>query len=145
MSTDIFSTYSTSTGENRITASIMAVLRSLSLHRIERLLGALLEQSEFELVQFENQPSKGGEGVPDALILSSCRLLVETKVVRNAVNSNQLERHLQRLRDERAKETFRAILVLTPDDHRPTAFDVINDLMLVWSSFSALDQAINEL
>lgn len=35
----IFSTYST--GENRVTASILAVLRSLSLDRIQRLLGAL--------------------------------------------------------------------------------------------------------
>ncbi len=109
MPTDIFSTYST--GENRVTASIMAVLRSLSLHRIERLLGALLEQPELELVQFENQPARGGEGVPDALILSSCRLLVETKVARNAVNKRQLERHLERLRDEHAKETFRAQLI----------------------------------
>ena len=43
----IFSTYST--GENRVTASFLAVLRSLSLDRMQRILGALLEQSEFEL------------------------------------------------------------------------------------------------
>jgi hypothetical protein len=39
----------------------------------------LLEQSEFELIRFENQPSKGGVGVPDAIIQSSIRLLLETK------------------------------------------------------------------
>ena len=39
MPDSIFSTYRT--GENRVTASILAVLRSLALHRIERLLGAL--------------------------------------------------------------------------------------------------------
>ena len=82
--TSIFSTYST--GENRVTASFLAVLRSLSLDRIQRLLGALLEQSEFELVRFENQPSKGGSGVPDAIIQSSIRLLIETKTERNGVN-----------------------------------------------------------
>jgi hypothetical protein len=52
VATSIFSTYST--GENRVTASILAVLKSLSLNRIERLLGALLEQSAFELVRFQN-------------------------------------------------------------------------------------------
>ncbi len=43
-----------------LTASLLAVLGSLSLGRIERLLAAMLEQSEFELVRFQNQPSKGG-------------------------------------------------------------------------------------
>ena len=60
----IFSTHST--GENRVTASIIAVLKSLSLPRIERLLGALLEQPEFELVRFQNQPSRGGAGAYNA-------------------------------------------------------------------------------
>ena len=85
---NIFSTYSQ--GENRVTASFLAVIRSLSLDRIQRLLGALLEQSEFELVRFENQPSKGGDGVPDAIIQSSMRLLVETKTERNGVNLPQI-------------------------------------------------------
>jgi hypothetical protein len=60
----IFSTYST--GENRVTASFLAVLRALSLDRMQRLLGNLMEQSDFELIRFENQPSKGAPGVPDA-------------------------------------------------------------------------------
>ena len=44
MPDSIFSTYRT--GENRVTASILAVLRSLALQRTERLLGALMERSE---------------------------------------------------------------------------------------------------
>src|SRR5688572_29660118 len=48
MATNLFSTYST--GENRVTASILAVLQSLSLRRTERILGALMERLEFELV-----------------------------------------------------------------------------------------------
>ena len=59
--TSIFSTYST--GENRVTASFLAVLRSLSLDRMQRLIGSLLEQSEFELIRFENQPSRDGVGI----------------------------------------------------------------------------------
>lgn len=141
MATNLFSTYST--GENRVTASILAVLRSLSLDRMQRLLGALLEESEFELVTFQNQPAKGGTGVPDAIIQSSCRLLIETKIKRNAVRVDQLERHLERL--DQATETIRILLVLTPDDARPTVFDSIKDARLAWASFAALDQAIDEM
>ncbi len=137
----IFSTYST--GENRVTASFLAVLRSLSLDRIHRVLGALLEQSEFELVSFQNQPSKGAAGVPDAVIQSSCSLLIETKIKRNTANRKQLERHLERF--EGATEANCLLLVLTPDTAKPRVFDSINDDRLVWASFAVLDQAIDEM
>jgi len=139
--TNIFSTYSQ--GENRATASCLAVLRSLSLDRIQRLLGALLEQSEFELIRFENQPSKGGEGVPDAIIQSSIRLLLETKTERDGVNLPQIKRHLARLNE--ATESTALLLVLTPDDARPSVLEKINDERVVWTSFALLEQAINEL
>ncbi|WP_442508330.1 hypothetical protein SH528x_007299 [Novipirellula sp. SH528] len=138
---NIFSTYSQ--GENRVTASFLAVIRSLSLDRIQRLLGALLEQSEFELVRFENQPSKGGDGVPDAIIQSSVCLLLETKTERNGVNLPQIRRHLKRLNE--ATESTALLLVLTPDDVRPTILEDIDDDRVVWTSFALLDQAINEL
>jgi hypothetical protein len=141
MPSNIFSTYST--GENRVTASILAVLRSLSLDRTERLLGALLEQSEFELIRFENQVAKGGEGVADGLIAGSCRILLETKLRRNSVNSEQIQRHLEKLR--KANESNRTVVVLTPDDQRPPLLGQLNDPMLTWASFSMLDQAIEEL
>ena len=126
-----------------MTASILAVLRSLSLDRIHRLLGALLEESEFELVKFQNQPGKGGLGVPDAIIQASCRFLIETKIKRNAVRKDQIQRHLERL--DGATEANRVLLVLTPDDHRPAIFDSLQDERLVWASFAALDQAIDEM
>lgn len=137
----IFSTYST--GENRVTASFLAVLRSLSLDRIQRLLGALLEQSEFELVRFQNQPSKGGKGVPDAIIHSSIRLLIETKIERNAINVTQIKQHLKRL--DESNEAVRLLLVITPDDVRPVILDTINDERIVWVSFVGIDQAIDEI
>lgn len=139
--TSIFSTYST--GENRITASFLAVLRSLSLDRIQRLLGALLEQSDFEIVRFDNQPSKGGKGVPDAIIHSSIRLLIETKIERNSIDLLQIKRHLERL--DNVNEARRLLCVITPDDVRPKALDSLKDERLVWSSFVALDQAIDEI
>lgn len=141
MPINIFSTYST--GENRVTASILAVLQSLSLQRTERLLGALLEQADFEIVSFENQPAKGGAGVPDAIILSSIRLLIETKIARSAVDFKQLQRHVRRL--DEASEARQLLLVITPDDKVPSKIAELADDRVVWASFAALDQAINEL
>lgn len=137
----IFSTYST--GENRVTASLLAVLRSLSLDRIQRLLGALLEQSEFELVRFQNQPSKGGKSVPDAIIHASIRLLVETKIKRNDINIVQIKQHLKRL--DEANEVTRLLLIITPDEVRPECLDTLSDERIVWASFVAIDQAIDEM
>src|SRR5436190_5522941 len=141
MAINIFSTYST--GENRVTASILAVCQSLSLQRTQRHIGALHEQSEFELVRFENQPAKGSKGVPDASIVSSVRLLIETKIVRNAVDLQQLQQHLNRL--DETSEIVKLLLVLTPDDQCPQVLNQLGDPRAVWSSFAALDQAINDL
>lgn len=141
MRTSIFSTYST--GENRVTASILAVLRSLALNRIERLLGALMERSELQLLRFENQPSRGGKGVPDAVITGSCRIFLETKIKRNSVRADQLRRHLDRL--DAAGEAVQVLLVLTPDSSVPATVTSIDDARLVWTNFEALDQAIEEL
>ena len=73
---------------------------------------------EIELIQFKNEPSKNGTRVPDAIIQSSVRILVETKITRNALvgkeSKNQIERHLQRL--VKATETTKLLLVITPDD-----------------------------
>lgn len=149
MAINIFSTYST--GENRVTASILAVLQSLALQRTERLLGALLEQSDFQLVRFENQPAKGGKGVPDAIIVSSIHLLVETKIVRNAVDDKQLRQHLKRFDD--VMEASKVLLVITPDEQGPSVIEELNnqliqerkDYRVAWTSFAALDQSINDL
>jgi hypothetical protein len=141
MPDSIFSTYRT--GENRVTASILAVLRSLALQRTERLLGALMERSEFELVSFQNQPAKGGQGVPDASITASCRLLVETKITRNAVKGDQIHRHLERL--DAAPEAAKFLLILTPDEVSPAVLTEEPDPRVAWASFAALDQAIEEL
>lgn len=143
MATSIFSTYST--GENRVTASILAVIKSLTLSRIERLLGAILEQSEFELVHFQNQSTKSKASVPDGEILSSCRILVETKVKTNSIDVQQLQNHLDALNS--SDEALRLLLVLTPDYSPPKALERVNDSQnqLVWAPFVALDQAIDEL
>ncbi|MBK5940789.1 hypothetical protein CCR96_16340 [Halochromatium roseum] len=121
----------------------MAVLRSLSIDHMQRLIGSLLEQSELELIKFTNQPSKGGQGVPDAEISSSFRILIETKTARNMVDEQQVRRHLQRL--DRPGETIQTLLILTPDDQPPVIIGEINDERLAWTSFGLLYQAIDEL
>jgi hypothetical protein len=141
MPASIFSTYRT--GENRVTASILAVLRSLALHRTERLLGALIEKSEFQLVSFQDQPGAGGQGVPDAAIIASCRLLIETKIERNAVHAAQRDRHLARL--SASAEQERVLLVLTPDDSRPAILATQAYAGVAWSSFANLHEAVDEL
>jgi len=140
MSPSIFSTYSK--GENRVTSSILAVMQSLSLQRTERILGALVEQPEFQLVRFQNQPSKGQKGVPDAEISSHVRILIEAKIDRDSVSRDQLQRYVTQLGGE---EPTQMLLVLTPDEIRPNPIEQLNDERVVWNSFASLDQAVEEL
>ncbi len=126
-----------------MTASILAVLRSLSLRHTERLLGAILGISDLRLIDFSNQVARGGPGVPDAVISGSFRLLVETKTARNTVDAAQLSRHLAKL--SASAEMTKMLLVLTPDGSRPASMDGFSPETAAWSSFAALDQAIDEL
>jgi hypothetical protein len=141
MSSGIFATYRK--GENRVTASILAVWRSLSLPRTERLIAALLEDADFRLVTFKNQiVAKGQRSVPDAEVIASVRILIETKLDRNAVDEDQLREHLSHLD---AAASNQLLLVLTPDEIHPPAVDRLNDRRVTWASFAALDQAIDGL
>ena len=65
MTTPLFSTYRQ--GENRVTATFLAVLQRLSLPNIDRILQRLLWEDEesYNLVSFENQIRTKGS-VPDA-------------------------------------------------------------------------------
>ena len=145
MNESIFSTYHT--GENRVSSSILAVLRCLALPRIERILGALIDD-DFELIRFENQPKGKDAGIPDGEICSSFRFLIETKLNRNQLlkDSNeahdQLERHLNRLKGVSEQEY---VLAITPDDAEPDLIAHMNDDRLVWNSFAALNQAVEEM
>lgn len=140
MPADIFSTYST--GENRVTASIIAVLRSLTIDRTERLIAALTREPDFELVRFDNQVGGGGPGVPDAIVSSSLRLLIETKIKPNSVQLSQFERHIEKL--AQGNEAERLLLVLTPDTQKPRAIDALECRTVYWASFNDFDQAIEE-
>ena len=129
MTTPLFSTYRQ--GENRVTATLLAVLQRLSLPNIDRILQTLLGDTAFSLVMFENQP-KGRGSIPDARIATGPALWIETKTTRDAVNSLQLKNHLNNLgRGEN-------LLLLTPDDQAPSG---IHDTV-AWSNFSTLASAV---
>ena len=132
MTTNLFSSYRQ--GENRVTATFMAVLQRLSLPNIDRILGALLGETDFSLVTFINQP-RGKDSTPDAKIQTRQSVWIETKAELNKVDLNQVKRHLESVRDG---ET---LLLLTPDDDKP------EDLPdgVIWSNFRTLSGAVEEI
>lgn len=132
MTTPLFSTYRQ--GENRVTATLLAVLQRLSLPNIDRILQTLLGDTAFSLVMFENQP-KGRGSIPDARIGTGSALWIETKTKRDAVSRRQLNNHLKSLgRGEN-------LLLLTPDDQAPSGVQGT----VAWSNFSTLASAVEDI
>ncbi|MEE8422442.1 MAG: hypothetical protein V3S31_06670 [Dehalococcoidia bacterium] len=135
----LFSTYRQ--GENRVTASMLAVFERIDLAAVERLLQAASGESSLELVRFENQV-QAPRTVPDASISASFRYLFEVKTERGTVERIQLDGHVEgfggRFMDER-------LFVVTPDDEQPSIIDELGNDRVTWFSFRALSDAIDEL
>ncbi len=131
MTTPLFSIYKQ--GENQVTATLLAVLQRLSFLNVDRIFGALLGETGFNLVVFENQP-KGKDSTPDAKIGARRFVWVETKTERGAVDLSQIHRHLN------AVDGGDILLLLTPDETRP---DSLPDAV-AWSNFNILADAIAE-
>jgi hypothetical protein len=142
MPTGIFSTYKT--GENRVTSSIMAVLRSLSMVHSERLLGALIGDTSFELVHFQNQVGGDGPSVPDAEINSSRQIVIETKIRRKSVRMDQIKGHLSYLDRYHEKYSQQYLVILTPDEWAEDEYKEV-DARIVCKSFRTLQDAIYDL
>lgn len=144
MPTPLFSTYRQ--GENRVSSSLLAVFERLGIDLVARVLGHALEQPELELVIYTPQPGKGGKGTPDGEMRGSFRFLFEVKTeldqVKGTSGKAQLGRHLERLTGEHAREL---VVVLSPDTEPPALLETMGDERLVWTSFEALAQAINDL
>lgn len=144
MPTPLFSTYRQ--GENRVSSSILAVFERLGIDLVARVLGGALERPELELVTYRSQPGGGGKGTPDGEMRGSFRFLFEVKTspgqVRGKLAKNQLQRHLDRLVGDHRTEL---VVVLTPDVDPPLLVDGLEDDRLVWTSFEALAQSLNQL
>ncbi len=125
MTTSLFSVYKQ--GENRVTATFLAVLERLSLPNMDRILQGLLNEKTFSLISFENQP-KGKSSRPDAKIRTSPAVWIETKTWHNSVNHVQIKNHLQSLTGREK------LLLLTPDENRPPLLDE----GVHWSNFQRL-------
>lgn len=134
MSNNIFSTYSQ--GENRVTSTIIQVLRNLPINVVERFLSMFAETDAQNFFSFTNQV-KGKKSVPDAEISSNFKLLFETKITSHAVNKDQLKAHRELCRNKETK-----LVYLTPDAQKPDLLDVED---VVWKSFSDVYELINEL
>lgn len=101
---------------------------------MDRILQAVLVDRHFRLVRFENQP-KGKESTPDAKIVTSPAIWIETKTSENSVNLSQIKRHLASV------ENGQKLLLLTPDDSRPPC---LNE-EVAWSNFITLDEVIRKI
>ncbi|MCF6273562.1 MAG: hypothetical protein L3J37_10305 [Rhodobacteraceae bacterium] len=130
----IFSTYSQ--GENRVTSTIIQVLKNLPINVVEQFLIMFSESDEQEYFGFNNQV-KGEGSVPDAEISAKFSLLFETKVKQKAVGARQLRKHL-----EFAKNRKSLLVYLTPDIRKPKE---LTDAEVVWKSFQDVYDLIGEL
>lgn len=132
-------------GENRVTASTMAVFERIDLALVEDLLaGATESGDELRTVSFENQVTVEG-AVPDARISARFSWWFETKTERGAYASeghgrSQLRQHAALL----VKDIDALLFVLTPDAARPSWFDELDGVpeevrpRVVWLSFKSL-------
>ena len=140
MANPLFSTYAQ--GENRITASILAVFERLSFALVEQILQGLFQEPETQLLTFRNQPS-GLHTKPDAKIHASFSYWIETKRVPKSVRVDQIRGHLKALDEEKNVEIQR-LLILTPDDTIPNEVTKIQDVRLSWANFDDLVAAIKD-
>lgn len=138
MANSIFSTYSGK--ENRVTSTILAVFEKLSTTTVTRILQVLIEDSTVELIEYVNQV-KGSESVPDGRIKGLSDYLIETKVVKNAVEKKQIINHCRMLEYD-----FSKLIVLTPDDECPVVLKDIEDKYqdrIIWGNFDMIINGID--
>lgn len=142
MANSIFSTYSTA--ENRVTSTILAVFEKLNSSTVTRILQVLMEDSTIELIKYENQvKSICSASVPDGRIKGMFDYIIETKVVPNGIDKEQIENHFKYL-----KYDFSKLLVLTPDFDYPNALkdlDNKNPDKIIWGNFDRIIDGINSV
>lgn len=130
----IFSTYSH--GENRITSTIIQVLKNLPINVVENFLIMFSETDTQEFFSFKNQVIGKGS-VPDAEISANFRLLFETKITKGEIGRIQMNKHF-----DFANSTNATLVYLTPHHSKPK---ILQDINIVWKSFQDLHNLIAEL
>jgi hypothetical protein len=135
----LFSTYSQR--ENQVTGTVLSVFEHLGTSLVEDILETALDESDLSVVSFESQYT-ADQSVPDAVIRSSTSLYIETKTDTDAVDEDQLRRHLSALENE--PTDTRLLIVLTPDAAEPAAVSAFDE-RVVWMSFDDLVSALEGL
>lgn len=137
----IFSTYTQ--GENRVTSTIIQVLKNLPVNIVDRFLMMFTSSDTQTFVNFRNQVD-GGNSVPDAEISANFRVLFETKIIPNSINETQLKNHVKML-----EGTNDTLVYLTPDDVIPQVLkahnETFSDKNIKWKSFEQISNLISEL
>jgi hypothetical protein len=134
-----------SQGENRITASILAVFERISFALVERILQILGEETNLSLLEIKNQIKYGKtDSVPDGAIQASFTYLIETKTELNALRYDQLKKHLDYL-GSLSNFKHKKLLVLTPDYEEPDVIKQLNSDLVIWTNFNNLYSAIVEI
>lgn len=140
MSNSLFSTYSQQ--ENQVTQTLISVLNRINSELTEHLLESLIDESDFELVSYENQ-SIEDKSTPDARIGSSVEVWFETKIHRDSIREKQIRNHLEGL-NKNSSENQR-LIALTPDEKEPKVIEDIEDDRLVWCNFSQVVSIIGSI
>lgn len=107
--------YTYRAGENRVTASMLAVFERIDLALVEAILSAATGEASLQMVSFTNQPPGTGQSVPDGRISGHSDLWIETKTETGAVRADQLIEHLRCLGDSGEQRLWSSPLRL---DHR---------------------------
>src|SRR5688500_13031413 len=135
----IFPTYSGR--ENRVTSTLLSVIRNLSIVRYNQLLSSLHNLSPLsqnaskDPIEIYNQVSerKVGRTVPDGRLRAQFDDIIETKLPHDSLDETQLVGHLQHLGLNPKEphnsvpngETKRTLFTITPDITEPKILDKI--------------------
>jgi len=139
----LFSTYQQ--GENRVTASILAVMERVGLHLTERILGGLLGEADLSLVTFAPLPATLGPGNPDGEISARFRFLFEVKIASGALDSAQAAALKIAYTDKLGDDHDGRLIILTPDIACPKPLAGLGDERVVWVNFVTLAEVLREV
>jgi len=141
--TPLFSTYRQ--GENRVTASLLAVLQRLGIHLTERILSGLLEEPELSLVTFTALPTTTGIGNPDAEVKGHFHYLFEVKTSRGLLGSPKAAALKLAYAEKLSTDPGARLIILTPDARVPSPLQNLEDPRIVWTNFVKLAEVLRDL
>lgn len=131
----LFSTYST--GENRVTATIISVLERINIQIFNEIIRFIEGESTIELIKYTNQ-DVNNNSIPDARIMAKFDYLFETKIVPNSVDVEQINNHIQNM-----DEDFSKLFVLTPDENEPEQLKTTTNYdKIKWFNYNHLLEAL---